>query len=478
MADLQTALELGLLPAGVYDFLPVFGHGELPIILAACFDSAVKPNRYNSAGRSGGYMGAAAVLGRFLGKAHDKLWHMTSSGELYVAQSRIAELGAHEVSIGVDGECHPILTCSRLTSQRSGLCDEFGLTGYVCSHGQPLLGMFLAMPAPERFLYYDLALQELLLEARVNVMYLDTGCSYSRHLQLHSPEAAAPGHTTVGETCEQLWAQLKPLTSITRYMAKPNYQDCIDDFLGFVAAARLEEFVPFMVGQRKSLVRKLEECRNRYLDLVVTAGQQGLTEMQLLHAALDREGRSLHARGLDSARLQKLAEKLGVLMTKLDIQEPLQPSSSEGLSAWTDSKVTELFQGKYPWRHEAADDSGAAAAVLAERFRDACAEEARTIEELVMQRFERERTQQHFMYVKNVCLEASRAQQQAADELHMSVAGCVPQGNLVGCTSAVKHVLLEAARHGALAVLLERSAARHQAWCEAAAAEFQKLVPQ
>ncbi|KAF6246657.1 hypothetical protein COO60DRAFT_1200439 [Scenedesmus sp. NREL 46B-D3] len=129
--------------------------------LAACFDSAVKPNRYNSAGRSGGYMGAAAVLGLFLGKAHDKLWHMTSSGELYVAQSRIAELGADEVSIEVDGECHPILTCSRLTSQRSGLCDAFGLTGSVCSHGQPLLDMFLAMPAPERFLYYDLALQEL-----------------------------------------------------------------------------------------------------------------------------------------------------------------------------------------------------------------------------------------------------------------------------------------------------------------------------
>jgi hypothetical protein len=63
----------------------------------------------------------------------------------------------------------------------------------------------------------------------------------------------------VGETCEQLWAQLKPLSSITRYMAKPNYLDCIDDFFGFVASERLEEFVPFMVGQHKSLVRKLGE---------------------------------------------------------------------------------------------------------------------------------------------------------------------------------------------------------------------------
>ncbi|KAF6253650.1 hypothetical protein COO60DRAFT_1703723 [Scenedesmus sp. NREL 46B-D3] len=121
----------------------------------------------------------------------------------------------------------------------------------------------------------------------------------------------------VGETCEQLWAQLKPLTSITRYMAKPNYQDCIDDFLGFVAAARLEEFVPFMVGQRKSLVCKLEECRNRYLDLVVLAGQQGLTEMQLLHAALDRCGRTPAAA---PAVLDAAAARLKLLYVRVNQQ--------------------------------------------------------------------------------------------------------------------------------------------------------------
>lgn len=69
--------------------------------------------------------------------------------------------------------------------------------------------------------------------------------------------ACAGAGRRVGETCEQLWAQLKPLTSVTRYMAKPNYLDCIDDFLRFVAAARLAEFVPFMVEQHRSLVRKL-----------------------------------------------------------------------------------------------------------------------------------------------------------------------------------------------------------------------------
>jgi hypothetical protein len=122
---------------------------------------------------------------------------MMSSGELHVAQSLIAELDADEVSIEVDGECHPVLSCARSTSQRSGVCDECGVVGGVCSHGQPLQGAFLAMPAPERFLYYDLVLQELLLDADVNIMYLDTGCSYARHRQLHLPEAAAPRHIRV-----------------------------------------------------------------------------------------------------------------------------------------------------------------------------------------------------------------------------------------------------------------------------------------
>jgi hypothetical protein len=106
---------------------------------------------------------------------------------------------------------------------------------------------------------------------------------------------------------------------------------------------------------------------------------------------------------------------------------------------------------------------------------DLLMQQARTIEELVMQRFERERTQQYFLHVKGVFMEASRVRQEAADELHASVAGSMPQVNLAGSTAAVKHVLQEAAVHGALAVLLERSAAKHQAWFDAAAAAFEGL---
>lgn len=177
--------------------MPIFQLGEQPVIPVVCFDAVVKASRYSSAGRSGGYSDAPAVIGRFFSRAHDRLWDMSSSGELHVMQSRIAKLGADEVSIEVDGECHPILSCARSYSQRSGVCDECGVVGGVCSHGQPLQGMFLAMPAPERFLYYDLLLKELLLDAQVNIMYLDTGCSYARHRQLHLPAAATPSQIRV-----------------------------------------------------------------------------------------------------------------------------------------------------------------------------------------------------------------------------------------------------------------------------------------
>ncbi|WIA35939.1 hypothetical protein OEZ86_004318 [Tetradesmus obliquus] len=91
----------------------------------------------------------------------------------------------------------------------------------------------------------------------------------------------------VGEMCEQLWAQLKPLASVTRYMAMPNCLDCINDALGFVASSRMAGFVPYLMQQHKSNLRKLEECRNHYKDLVKLARKHGFTELQLKHAAVD-----------------------------------------------------------------------------------------------------------------------------------------------------------------------------------------------
>jgi hypothetical protein len=161
------------------------------------FDANVKLNRYASAGRSGGYDEVAPVLCRFLDKAHRQLWSMKQSGELSATQRQRAALDADDISIELGGECHPRLSCARESSLYSGISDDCGLAGGVCSHGQPLLGTFMTMPAPERFVYYDLALQELLLSARVDIMYLDTGCSYSRHRQLYLPAAPGPCHIRV-----------------------------------------------------------------------------------------------------------------------------------------------------------------------------------------------------------------------------------------------------------------------------------------
>ena len=61
----------------------------------------------------------------------------------------------------------------------------------------------------------------------------------------------------VGENCEQLWAELKPLTHITWYMAKPNYLDSIDAGLSYIAESKLEDFVATMVTQEKHTRAKL-----------------------------------------------------------------------------------------------------------------------------------------------------------------------------------------------------------------------------
>jgi hypothetical protein len=185
-------LPLLMPPAPADSFLPIWSVGELPWLSAAMFDANVKLNRYASAGRSGGYDEAEPVLSRFLDKAHRQLWLMKESGELSSTQRQRAALDADDISIELGGECQPRLSCARESSLYSGISDDCGLVGGVCSHGQPLLGTFMTMPAPERFVYYDLALQELLLSTRLDTMYLDTGCTYSRHRQLYLSAAPAP----------------------------------------------------------------------------------------------------------------------------------------------------------------------------------------------------------------------------------------------------------------------------------------------
>lgn len=65
----------------------------------------------------------------------------------------------------------------------------------------------------------------------------------------------------VGENCEQLWAQLRPLTKLTRYMSKDNYLFVLDDALLLVADDKMGAFVAFMHGQAQAINKKLGERR-------------------------------------------------------------------------------------------------------------------------------------------------------------------------------------------------------------------------
>lgn len=161
------------------------------------FDANVKANRYRSAGRSGGWNNVGRVQHRFLDAAHNKLWDMHAAGELPVSSSGSAAV-ADDVDLELDGQCHPHLSCARETSITSGISEQCGLAGCTCSHGIPIMGGFVAMPSPERFLYYDLLLEPLLSVLDVDVMYLDTGCVYKKHFAASKQDgAAAPKHIRV-----------------------------------------------------------------------------------------------------------------------------------------------------------------------------------------------------------------------------------------------------------------------------------------
>jgi hypothetical protein len=156
-------------------------------------DSNVKLNRYRYAGPS--QLGMEPVFSTYLGAAHKRVWQLTASGSL------AGSAGSSGGDNGDDGDldaaagavCHPNLSCARVTSTLSGISDECGLTGGVCSHGIPLEGMLLAMPAPERFVYYDELLKDVLAELQVDQVFIDVGCVFGPHWQkLTPPEDPSP----------------------------------------------------------------------------------------------------------------------------------------------------------------------------------------------------------------------------------------------------------------------------------------------
>lgn len=201
--------------------IPVRGPTGKPFLTAACFDANAKANRLASAGRGRLSTAPDASDGcLFFGGVHQELWQLHSAGPLPLSATytggsgdaanrdsategdnnsaagsssatAAAAAGDEELELEaqVEHNCHPHLSCARETSVSSSISDEHGLVGAVCAHGQPLLGLMAAMPAPERLLYYDLLTSHLQELVDLGVMYLDTGCTFSAHWRLHMPGA-------------------------------------------------------------------------------------------------------------------------------------------------------------------------------------------------------------------------------------------------------------------------------------------------
>jgi hypothetical protein len=224
--------------------------GQAPI-KGIALDANAKATRYQSAGCSEGYQDVKPTWGCFLGEPHQQVQALAAAGPLPIsppvpaaaggcsssgragarsgggrggggsaaaaaaaaAASNAAAVLQDDDELELQGEeehhCHPRMHCARESSKYSNISDECGLVGGVCSHGQPLVGCFLAMPAPERSLYYDVLVSELCKAVAVDVMYLDIGCIYKRHWDLYMGDALKPAHikvpwwhaTTHGASC-------------------------------------------------------------------------------------------------------------------------------------------------------------------------------------------------------------------------------------------------------------------------------------
>jgi hypothetical protein len=195
--------------------MPVVGSTGKPFLFAACGDAMVKGNRYARAGKSSARATSSGDSeNMFFGTPHKQLWQMSAAGPLPLrmvfgdtgsssdstaSPARAAAAddnddSALELDTHVQHQCAVQLSCARETSLNNSISDECGLVGLVCSHGQPLLGCMMAMPAPEKFGYYDLDLTYLLEQVELEVLYLDTGCSYDAHWKLHMAEHDPPNN--------------------------------------------------------------------------------------------------------------------------------------------------------------------------------------------------------------------------------------------------------------------------------------------
>lgn len=150
-----------------------------PPLKAIMLDACQKLNLLAGMGTS--YADIHPVLSTYMGVPHQEVLQRMQAVHSSSGQPRAAAPnGGGEAEL----PCHPNLRCARDFSRvGNGVLDYFGVMGAVCCHGFPLVGCFVAMPAPEQYMYYDAVLTWVLKRTRVVDCYIDFACQYKRHLK-------------------------------------------------------------------------------------------------------------------------------------------------------------------------------------------------------------------------------------------------------------------------------------------------------
>ena len=250
-----------------------------PVIKAVCGDANVKLNRYRSAGKA--HSKVQASRSTYFAAANDAVWAAAGIGQL-PGRSNSSSTDEDVAPCG-----HSQLGCSRPGASHGGISEIHGDCGFVYVHGVPLVGTFVAMPAPEMHMYYDSVWKHGLSGTDVMDFYLDINCQYSKHFTNSAVTKSQPERflvpwfhaqshgrqcnlafggmyqygagRRVGEQTEHLWAQAKQYASITRYMARPNYFDFLEDAFSTAAASKRATLPAQLVHMQQAAATKQGE---------------------------------------------------------------------------------------------------------------------------------------------------------------------------------------------------------------------------
>jgi hypothetical protein len=180
--------------------------------------------------------------------------------------------------------------------------------GVTCSHTVPVPDAFVDMNAPEQFLYYVVSLKNVIALAddagsRIGDVYIDFGCrvkaTWLRFLGKHGADLS-PGCADVrilvnwmhgnshdlkcqlknhgrytegagrcfGENVEQLWAMMKHVGAIVRYMTHEHRRIFLEALLGIIADDKQMRMVGLLDIKFKRMRGLLGE-NNIMMDLTV-----------------------------------------------------------------------------------------------------------------------------------------------------------------------------------------------------------------